>query len=41
MIGHPVITLKRIKIGNLELGNLKVGQWRYLTGEEVQYLKNL
>ncbi|OXT07600.1 pseudouridine synthase [Thermoanaerobacterium thermosaccharolyticum] len=41
LIGHPVITLKRIKIGDLELGNLKVGQWRYLSGEEVQYLKNL
>ncbi|MDI3478495.1 MAG: rRNA synthase [Thermoanaerobacterium sp.] len=41
LIGHPVMTLKRIKIGDLELGNLKVGQWRYLTGEEVQYLKNL
>ncbi|ADL68862.1 pseudouridine synthase [Thermoanaerobacterium thermosaccharolyticum DSM 571] len=41
LIGHPVMTLKRIKIGDLELGNLKVGQWRYLSGEEVQYLKNL
>ncbi|KAA5807672.1 pseudouridine synthase [Thermoanaerobacterium thermosaccharolyticum] len=41
LIGHPVMTLKRIKIGDLELGNLKVGQWRYLNGEEVQYLKNL
>jgi 23S rRNA pseudouridine2605 synthase len=41
LIGHPVMTLKRIKIGDLELGNLKVRQWRYLSGEEVQYLKNL
>lgn len=41
LIGHPVLTLKRIKIGDLELGKLKVGQWRYLSDGEVHYLKNL
>lgn len=41
LIGHPVLTLKRIKIGDLELGELKTGHWRYLNDEEVQYLKNL
>ena len=37
-IGHPVIRLKRIAIGNLSLGDLKEGEWRYLKPEEVQQL---
>jgi 23S rRNA pseudouridine2605 synthase len=37
-IGHPVLKLKRIRIGKLGLGDLKTGQWRYLTKEEVEYL---
>ncbi|MGB9779402.1 pseudouridine synthase [Caldanaerobacter sp.] len=40
-IGHPVIELKRTKIGDLELKGLKPGEWRYLTEEEVKYLKSL
>ncbi|SNX55406.1 pseudouridine synthase [Thermoanaerobacterium sp. RBIITD] len=40
-IGHPVITLKRIKIGDLKLGKLGIGNWRYLKTEEIEYLKNL
>jgi len=36
--GVRVKTLRRISIGKLELGNLKSGQWRYLTGEEVESL---
>ncbi|QCX32629.1 rRNA pseudouridine synthase [Caloramator sp. E03] len=40
-IGHPVVALKRIKIGRLSLGNLKEGQWRYLTKSEVEYIKSL
>ncbi len=39
MIGHPVVRLKRIKIGPLELGNLGPGKWRHLTNEEVKALK--
>ena len=35
-----ILMLKRIAIGDLELGNLKPGQWRYLTQSQVQYLKN-
>lgn len=35
-IGHPVISLKRIQIGNLKLGSLKTGEWRYLTGYELK-----
>lgn len=41
LIGHPVLKLKRVKIGNLDIGNLKTGQWRYLSKDEVEYLKKL
>ena len=40
-IGHSVLTLKRIQIGNIKLGNLAKGKWRFLTKEEVNYLKTL
>lgn len=40
-IGHSVITLKRISVANISIGNLKVGEWRNLTESEVQFLKNL
>ncbi|AIS52425.1 ribosomal large subunit pseudouridine synthase B [Thermoanaerobacter kivui] len=40
-IGHPVISLKRIKIGELSLKGLKTGEWRYLTEKEIEYLKSL
>jgi 23S rRNA pseudouridine2605 synthase len=38
VIGHPVVRLKRLAIGTVELGDLKQGQWRYLTNEEVHTL---
>jgi len=37
-VGHPVRRLVRVAIGDLKLGNLKAGQWRYLTHEEVHQL---
>ncbi|WP_427338755.1 pseudouridine synthase [Caloranaerobacter sp. DY30410] len=40
-INHPVIKLKRIAIGKIELGNLKKGNWRYLSKKEIEYLKSL
>ncbi len=40
-VGHEVIALKRIATGNLFLGELKRGEYRDLTDEEVKYLKNL
>ena len=40
-IGHPVIFLRRERIGNLTLGNLKPGSWRYLSKEEIKALKLL
>ncbi len=41
VLDHPVITLKRISIGNIDLDSLHVGKWRYLTKKEVEYLKSL
>lgn len=35
-----ILTLRRIAIGDLELGNLAPGQWRYLTQSQIQYLKS-
>lgn len=41
-IMHPVITLRRISVGEIILSSdLKKGQWRYLNDTEIQYLKNL
>ena len=37
--GLPVQRLARIQEGNLKLGDLPVGTWRYLTKDEVQNLK--
>ncbi len=37
-VGHPVLELTRVGVGPLELGDLPVGKWRYLTGEEVDEL---
>lgn len=40
-VGHPVIKLKRVSIGKILLNaDLKDGMWRYLTTEEINYLKN-
>ena len=40
-LGYNVDSLKRVKIGELTLGHLQVGDYRELTQEEVEYLKNL
>jgi len=40
-MGHEVIRLKRIRIGEIGLGNLKIGEWRYLSNSEIKYLKNI
>ncbi len=39
--GLTVTRLKRVKIGNLELGNLKAGEARELTPQEVRQVKQL
>lgn len=41
VIGHDVIRLKRIKIGEIGIGELKTGQWRYLNDSEIKYLLDL
>jgi len=35
-VGHPVITLKRLAYGKLQLGSLKVGAYRYLEPGELK-----
>ncbi|ACL69480.1 pseudouridine synthase [Halothermothrix orenii] len=40
-IGFPVVNLKRIAFGPLNLKGLKTGQYRFLTEKEVKALKNI
>lgn len=40
-LNHDVLTLKRISIGEIKLGYLNRGEYRYLTEKELSYLKNL
>ena len=40
-VGYPVLYLRRDKIGNIDLGDLSIGEYRKLTKEEVAYLKGL
>ena len=37
--GLTVRRLSRVSIGNLKLDGLQVGKWRYLTDDEIEYLK--
>lgn len=37
-IGKKVLALHRSKIGEINVKDLKIGQWRYLTQEEVEKL---
>ncbi len=37
-VGRTVIALRRVKFGPLELGDLKRGQWRELSDEEIRNL---
>src|SRR5690606_39352471 len=40
-LGYEVTALKRIRIMNVDLENLPVGQWRDLTKEELDTIKNM
>ena len=40
-VKHPVVILRRERIGKLSLGKLKVGEYRELTDSEVKYLYSL
>jgi len=39
IFGHRVKTLRRVRIGPLQLGNLRPGRWRFLTPSELERLK--
>jgi len=38
-VGHPVLSLKRVAMDGIELGNLPEGRWRHLTSTEIKMLK--
>lgn len=40
-INHPVLRLKRVSVGNLNIKDIEVGKYRYLTSDEIAYLKSL
>ncbi len=40
-LGYKVLELKRVRIVNVELGDLQVGEWRELRKEEIERLKKL
>lgn len=40
MLGHPVISLKRISHGPIDLSGLKKGQFKYLKPKQIKDLKN-
>ena len=40
-VGHEVIFLKRVSVGNVRLGGLARGTYRYLNDDEIEYLKRL
>ena len=39
-VGKKVIALHRAKIANIDVKNLKIGQWRFLTKEEIKTIVN-
>lgn len=40
-LGYKVMTLTRVRIMNIQLGNLPVGKWRYFTPQETDKLSEL
>ncbi len=38
-VNHPVLRLKRTAVGRITLGDLKLGQWRYLTNNEAKLIR--
>ena len=39
-LGHPVISLKRVSVGTIDLSGLKKGQFKYLKPKQVNELRN-
>lgn len=40
ILGYKVIKLERIRIMNITIDNIKIGQWRYLKEDEITNLKS-
>lgn len=40
-VNHPVKKLKRVAIGDIQLGNLDIGNYRFLSDDEIEYLNSL
>lgn len=40
ILGHPVISLKRLSMGPVDLSGLKKGQFKYLKPKQVQEIRN-
>ena len=40
-LGHDVLSLKRVAVGDIKLGYLRRGEWRNLTKEELDYINSL
>ncbi|MGO1469137.1 MAG: pseudouridine synthase [Tissierella sp.] len=40
-INHPIKKLKRVSIGEIDIGGLQFGEWRYLDDEEMKYILSL
>ena len=40
-VGHPVLKLKRLKIGPVMLGNLKPSHFRFLTKKELKMINRI
>ena len=38
-IDHPVINLRRVSMAGVRIGQLKPGEWRLLTSQEIRSLK--
>lgn len=40
-INHPVLRLRRSAMGKIKIGDCEIGKYRYLTEDEIKYLKNI
>ena len=39
-INHPVLRLRRSAMGKIKIGDCEIGKYRYLTEDEIKYLKD-
>jgi 23S rRNA pseudouridine2605 synthase len=39
LVGHPVTSLRRTRVGPIELGELSPGRWRHLSEDELRALR--